>query len=76
MIFISYLIQYSDSDFTTTASWYYSDCTAGTNLSENFTGTSSSAVFLASTAYYLRIEGTSTALKTTTYNITVAAEGN
>ena len=67
---------YSNSAFSTYVSYYYNNCTEGTNLSENFTGTSSSAGLLASTAYYLRIEGTSTTLKTTTYNITVAAEGN
>jgi hypothetical protein len=68
---------YSNSAFSTVVSYYnYNNCTAGTNLSDNFTGTSSSAGLSASTAYYLRIEGTLTTVKTTTYNITVAAEGN
>ena len=67
---------YSDSGFSSSVSSYYNDCTAGTNLSKTFTGTSSSVGLLSGTSYYLRIEGTSSTLKTTTYNITVAAEGN
>ena len=66
---------YSDSGFSTYVSWYYNDCTAGTNLSETFTGSSSSAGLSASTIYYLRIEGESSTAKTSTYNITVAPEG-
>ena len=67
---------YSNSAFTTYVSYYYNNCTEGTNLSENFTGTSSSGGLSGSTDYYLRIEGVSATAKTTTYNITVAAEGN
>jgi len=67
---------YSDSGFSSSVSSYYNDCTAGTTLSKTFTGTSSSVGLLTGTSYYLRIEGTSSTLKTTTYNITVAAEGN
>ena len=66
---------YSDSGFSTRVSWTYNDCTAGTNLSKTFTGTSSSAGLTASTTYYLRIEGESSTAKTSTYNITVAPEG-
>ena len=66
---------YSDSGFTTSVSSSYNDCTAGTNLSKTFTGTSSSAGLSASTTYYLRIEGESSTAKTSTYNITVAPEG-
>ena len=66
---------YSDSGFSTSVSWYYNDCTAGKNLSNTFTGTSSSAGLSASTTYYLRIEGESSTAKTSTYNITVAPEG-
>ena len=67
---------YSDSGFTTEVHSSYSACTAGTNLTGNFTGTSSSAGLSASTAYYLRIEGESSTAKASTYNITMAAEGN
>ena len=66
---------YSDSGFSTYVSYFYNDCTAGTNLSETFTGSSSSAGLSASTTYYLRIEGESSTAKTSTYNITVAPEG-
>ena len=66
---------YSDSAFSTNVSWLYNDCTAGTNLSNTFTGSSSSAGLSASTTYYLRIEGESSTAKTSTYNITVAPEG-
>ena len=64
---------YSDSGFTTQVHWYYSDCTAGTNISDNFTGTNSTEGLSANTAYYLRVEGESSTAKTTTYNITVQA---
>jgi hypothetical protein len=69
---------YSDSGFSSSVSSNsdYNDCTAGTTLSKTFTGTSSSVGLLTGTSYYLRIEGKSSTLKTTTYNITVAAEGN
>ena len=59
-----------------TYSYYYNNCTEGTNLSQNFTGTTSSGGLSGSTDYYLRIEGVSATAETTTYNITVAAEGN
>ena len=65
---------YSNSAFTTYVSYYYNNCTEGTNLSENFTGTSSSGGLSGSTDYYLRIEGVSATVKTTTYNITVGPE--
>ena len=70
---------YSNSGFSSTVTYYsYNDCTAGTNLSETFTGAASSGSssgLSASTAYYLKIYGTRTSAKTTTYNITVAPEG-
>ena len=66
---------YSDSAFSTNVSWLYNDCTASDNLSNTFTGSSSSAGLSASTIYYLRIEGESSTAKTSTYNITVAPEG-
>ena len=66
---------YSDSGFSTWVSWSYNNCTAGTNLSKTFTGTSSSAGLSTNTTYYLRIEGESSTAKTSTYNITVAPEG-
>ena len=64
---------YSDSGFTTQVHWYYSDCTAGTNISDNFTGTNSTEGLSANTAYYLKVEGESSTAKTSTYNITVQA---
>ena len=64
---------YSDSGFTTQVHWYYSECTAGTNISDNFTGTNGTDGLSANTIYYLRIEGESSTAKTTTYNITVQA---
>ena len=70
---------YSDSGFTSRVSYSYNNCSAGANLSKNFTGTSSSAGLSANTAYYLRIEPQASAISeaaTTTYNITVAAEGD
>ena len=70
---------YSDSGFSSTVTYSsYNDCTAGTNLSETFTGAASSGSssgLSASTAYYLKIYGTRTSAKTTTYNITVAPDG-
>ena len=67
---------YSNSGFSTYVTYYYyNDCTAGTSLSEKFTGASSSAGLSASTTYYLRIDGESSTAKITTYNITVAPEG-
>ena len=70
---------YSNSGFSSTVTYYsYNDCTAGTNLSETFTGAASSGSnsgLSANTVYYLRIDGELSSPKTTTYNITVAAEG-
>ena len=70
---------YSDSGFTALVSSSYNNCTAGANLSKTFTGTSSTAGLSANTAYYLKIEPQASTIvdaSTTTYNITVAAEGN
>ena len=70
---------YSDSGFSSTVFYSsYNDCTAGTNLSETFTGAASSGSssgLSASTDYYLNIKGVSATVKTTTYSITVAPEG-
>ena len=68
---------YSDSGFSTyVTSYSYGHCTAGTNLSKTFTGTTSSGGLSADTEYYLKIWGSSTTAKTTTYdNMTVAPEG-
>ena len=70
---------YSDSGFSSTVTYSsYNDCTAGTNLSETFTGAASSGSssgLSASTDYYLNIKGVSATVKTTTYSITVAPEG-
>ena len=70
---------YSNSGFSSTVTYsYYNDCTAGTNLSETFTGAASSGSnsgLSDNTTYYLRIDGELSSPKTTTYNITVAAEG-
>ena len=70
---------YSNSGFSSTVTYSsYNDCTAGTTLSETFTGAASSGSnsgLSANTVYYLRIEGELSSPKTTTYNITVAAEG-
>tara|TARA_Y100000294_G_scaffold57073_1_gene54009 strand:+ start:64 stop:549 length:486 start_codon:yes stop_codon:yes gene_type:complete len=70
---------YSDSGFTSYVSYSYSNCAAGVNISKKFTGTSSTAGLSGSTAYYLKIEPQASTIaeaSTTTYNITVAAEGN
>ena len=70
---------YSDSGFTSLVSNSYNNCTAGANLSKTFTGTSSTEGLSANTAYYLKIEPQASSIaeaSTTTYNITVAAEGN
>ena len=70
---------YSDSGFSSAVTYSsYNDCTAGTNLSETFTGAASSGSssgLSASTDYYLNIKGVSATVKTTTYSITVAPEG-
>ena len=70
---------YSDSGFTSVVSYTYSDCSAGANLSKTFTGTSGTSGLSANTAYYLKIEPQANSIaeaSATTYNITVAAEGN
>ena len=70
---------YSDSGFSANVSSSYNNCTAGANLSKTFTGTSSTAGLSGSTTYYLKIEPQASSIAeaaTTTYNITVAAEGN
>ena len=69
---------FSDSGFTTVVDSYYNECTVGTNISDNFTGSDASwntpgSGLSASTAYYLKVEGESSTAKTTTYNITVQA---
>ena len=70
---------YSDSGFSSAVTYSsYNDCTAGTNLSETFTGAASSGSssgLSASTDYYLNIKGVAATVKTTTYSITVAPEG-
>ena len=70
---------YSDSAFSSSVTYSsYNDCTAGTNLSETFTGAASSGSssgLSANTVYYLNIDGKSSTVKTTTYSITVAPEG-
>jgi len=68
-------ILYSNSAFSTQVNSSYNNCTAGNNLSKTFTGTTSSGGLSATTEYYLKIYGTRTSAKTTTYNITVAPEG-
>ena len=69
---------YSDSGFITVVDSYYNECTVGTDISDNFTGSDASwntpgSGLSASTAYYLKVEGESSTAKTTTYNITVQA---
>ena len=68
---------YSNSAFSTyVTSYSYGHCTADENLSKTFTGTTSSVGLLADTEYYLKIWGSETTAKTTTYdNMTVAPEG-
>ena len=71
---------YSDSTFSSSSlvSNTNNGCTAGTNLSTTFKGSSGTGLS-ATTAYYLMIEqqgSTASAAKTTTYdNMTVAPEG-
>jgi len=66
---------YSNSNFSSSS--LVDDCTEGANLSGTFKGSSGRGLS-GSTNYYLEIEqqASSSAPKTTTYNITVAAEGN
>ena len=69
-------ILYSNSTFSTEVHSSYNNCTASINLSKSFTGTTSSGGLSATTEYYLKIWGSSTTAKTTTYdNMTVAPEG-
>ena len=69
-------ILYSNSTFSTEVHSSYNNCTASINLSKSFTGTTSSVGLLADTEYYLKIWGSETTAKTTTYdNMTVAPEG-
>ena len=55
---------YSNASFTT----YVNYCVDGANISRTFTGLS------ANTNYYLNIDGKSSTVKTTTYDITVAPD--
>ena len=55
---------YSNASFTT----YVNYCVDGANISRTFTGLS------ANTNYYLNIDGMSSTVKTTTYDITVAPD--
>ena len=66
---------YSNSNLSSSS--LVDDCTEGANLSGTFNGSNGTGLS-ESTTYYLEIEqqATSSAPKTTTYNITVAAEGN
>ncbi len=68
---------YSDSGFITVVDSYYNECTVGTNISDNFTGSDASSNTpgsgLTQGTYYLKVEGESSTAKTTTYNITVQA---
>ncbi len=66
---------YSNSNFSLSS--LIEGCPEGANLSVTFKGSSSTGLS-GSTTYYLEIEqqATSSAPKTTTYNITIAAEGN
>ena len=68
---------FSDSGFTTVVDSYYNECTVGTNISDNFTGSDASwntpGSGLTQGTYYLKVEGESSTAKTTTYNITVQA---
>ena len=64
---------YSDSGFSTVV-YSSTNCTAGTNLSENFAKDANNGLD-NSTTYYLRIEGESATAKASTYNIRVAKSG-
>jgi len=65
---------YSDSGFSTLMSSSRNGCTAGANLSDNFTGSDGNGL-TGNTTYYLRIEGQSSTAKASTYDITVACPG-
>ena len=64
---------YSDSGFSTLVGSSQNNCTPSDNLTTTFRGSGSG--LSGTTTYYLRIEGQSSTAKTSTYNITVAAEG-
>ena len=66
---------YSNTNYSSSS--LVDGCTEGANLSGTFNGSNDTGLS-ESTTYYLEIEqqATSSAPKTTTYNITVAAEGN
>ena len=66
---------YSNSNFSSSS--LVDGCTEGATLSGTFNGSNGTGLS-ESTTYYLEIEqqATSSTPKTTTYNITVAAEGN
>ncbi len=68
---------FSDSGFITVVDSYYNECTVGTDISDNFTGSDASwntpGSGLTQGTYYLKVEGESSTAKTTTYNITVQA---
>ena len=66
---------YSGTDFTSLVDYW----TAETTVSETLGNYSSSSGLSANTTYYLEIEPSGTSIadaKTTTYSITIAAEGN
>ncbi|SVD06276.1 uncharacterized protein METZ01_LOCUS359130, partial [marine metagenome] len=70
---------YSDSGFTSYVSYSTNNCTANANLSKTFVGTNPATGLSATKTYYLKIEPQASSIaeaSTTTYNITVAAEGN
>ena len=66
---------FTDSAFSSYVSDTHNGCTAGTNLSTTFKGSSGTGLS-STTPYYLMIEQRGTTVKTTTYdNMTVAPEG-
>jgi len=66
---------FTDSAFSSYVSDTHNGCTAGTNLSATFKGSSGTGLS-ATTPYYLMIEQQGSTAKTTTYdNMTVKAEG-
>ena len=66
---------FTDSAFSSYVSDTHNGCTAGTNLSATFKGSSGTGLS-STTPYYLMIEQQGSTVKTTTYdNMTVAAEG-
>ena len=68
-----YGILYTGSDFTSYVDYWSAETTVSENLEIGASGLS------ANTTYYLEIEPSGTSIadaKTTTYSITIAAEGN